>query len=105
MIRVEKDTNNDQTIDSRDYFKQGKRIRNERSLNNPDRMDRIIFFDEQERPLKIKKDTVNDGLFDTLYHFKEGELYLSTQDTSGDGKPNVRQTYKNGKPFKRQVDD
>jgi antitoxin component YwqK of YwqJK toxin-antitoxin module len=104
IIRVERDTDHDQQIDCLDYFESGKRIRQER-LSNTGRMVQMIQFDSQERPLKIQKDTTGDGVFDNIYHFKDGKLVLFTKDTHANGKPNIWQTYRDGKSLQRRVDN
>ena len=105
IIKVERDTDHDQQIDCRDYFEAGKRTRHEKLSNDTGQVIQNIQFDSQERPLKMQKDTTGDGLFDSIYHFKEGMLSSSTKDTDCDGKPNIRQTYRDDKPLQRRVDD
>ena len=105
IIRVERDTNYDQKINAWDYFEAGKRIRHECASTETGRVDKIIVFDSEERPLKMQKDTTADGLFDSTYQFEKGKLSSCTKDTDSDGKANVWQTFKDDRPVERRTDD
>jgi hypothetical protein len=82
-----------------------EKIRHEKASIDTVKIDQIIYFDAQERPLKIEKDTTGDGLFDSIYHFKEEKLSCFTKDTDGDGKVNAWQTYRYDKLLERRADE
>ncbi len=86
---VERDRNYDRQIDTWDFFEQGKRIRHERAATDTGRLEQIIVFDAQERPLEIKRDTTLDGRFDILILFKNGNPSYEEKDTNFDGRKDI----------------
>lgn len=104
LVRAERDLDFNGKTDCIDYFTEGKRNRQER-LNGSGRISQITEFDENQQPSLVKKDTTGNGGFDTLYSFEKGSLILSTKDTDGNGKANVRQKYRDNKPTEQQTDD
>ena len=103
IVRIESDRDFDGKVDARDLFENEKRVRHER-LSADDRIQQIIVFDEQERPLTMERDTTADGRFDTRYEFVEGHVARSTRDTDADDKINVWQTYRNDLPVEQKTD-
>jgi antitoxin component YwqK of YwqJK toxin-antitoxin module len=105
IVRIEADTDHDRKIDCREYLKAGKRIRQELLSNDSGRVVQVSEFDSVGRIVEIRKNTTEDDLFDSIYSYKDGKLFLFAQDTDGDGKPNISQTYNDDKPVYRSIDD
>jgi len=103
LERVEQDTDHDGYLETRDFFVSGNRVRNERRVPGGV-IERIIYFDKKEYPLKIEKDSDGDAKFDTFWEYDRGLPKLLTRDTLGAGRINFWQDYKEGKPVERRVD-
>jgi antitoxin component YwqK of YwqJK toxin-antitoxin module len=104
LTRLESDRNFDGTIDARDFFKKEKRVRHERLSIETGKLEQVIRFDDQERPLTMEKDTTGDGRFDSRYEFVKGKLARSTRDTDADDRINVWQTFRNDLPLEQKSD-
>ncbi|MCM2285902.1 MAG: hypothetical protein NDI81_14045 [Desulfobacula sp.] len=104
LVRIERDTDNDQKTDCIDYIENEKRTRQEK-FDARGNLIQVSLFDGAEQITLMKKDTTGDRKFDTLYHFKAGVLSSSTKDTDANEKPNVFCAYKNQMPTEQRVDD
>lgn len=104
LTRLEKDADANGEIDSRDDFKDGKRCRHEHYAPSG-KIDRLILFDAGEQARRIEKDTTGDGHLDSVYLLEDDKPTLFTRDTDADGSPDIRQTYRNGIPDQREVDE
>ncbi|MBR9986015.1 MAG: hypothetical protein KFF68_08900, partial [Desulfosarcina sp.] len=56
LIRIESDRNLDGKVDARDLFEDEKRVRHQR-LTAHERVEQLLVFDHQERPLIMQRDT------------------------------------------------
>ena len=65
--RLERDTDYDSQIDAWDDFAAGKRVQHRRISIVTGKVELLVAFDDQERPLKMHRDTTADGRLDEVY--------------------------------------
>jgi antitoxin component YwqK of YwqJK toxin-antitoxin module len=104
LIRTEKDTNGDRTLDIRNYFAKDRRSAQEK-LDTKGQVIYVILFDETEKISEIKKDTNQNGSFDQHFFYTSGILATSTIDKTGDGNVNVWNTYQNKQVIYKKTDE
>jgi antitoxin component YwqK of YwqJK toxin-antitoxin module len=103
LVRMEKDTNGDRTMDIRNNFINDRRSSQEK-LDPKGKVIYVILFDENEKISEIKKDTNQNGLFDQHFFYTEGILTSSTCDETGDGNVNVWSTYQDKQVIYKKTD-
>ena len=96
MVRLEKNLDTAPGVDLRDYFKNGKKIRQE-CLDDKGHIFQEIYLDAAGRPIEIREDTTTDQLMDTVYTIEEEQITRITRDENDDGATNVVELYRNGK--------
>jgi len=104
LMRTEKDTNGDRTMDIRNHFANGRRIFQEK-MDSQGQMIYVILFDETEKILEIKKDTNQNGSFDRHFFYTSGILTSSTCDETGDGNINIWKTYQKKQVIYKKTDE
>lgn len=104
LVRVERDVDDDEKPDVFDYFKETKRVRQERK-DTRGRTTQIVLFDENEAPKVLKKDTTGSGFFDRVYSFDQGHVARMTSDGNENGRINVTVLYAHDLPSFKSVDD
>jgi antitoxin component YwqK of YwqJK toxin-antitoxin module len=104
LVRIERDTNNNQKWDSIDFFENEKRTHQER-YDPEGNLTQISFFDGKQQITRIKRDTTGDRQFDTIFHFENGSLVSSTKDMTANGVVNAWTTYVNELPVTQKIDD
>ena len=104
VIRLEKELDTVPGIDLRDYFKDGKKNRQER-LDDKGRIFQEIYLDAAENPIEIREDTTADQRMDTVYTFEEGQITRITRDENDDGATDVVDLYRNGKLIETRRDE
>ena len=103
LIRIERDTDADRRVDTIDYFEEGRRVRQE-VLGKDGNVLQEAAFDTNEQVSQIREDTMADGHLDTVYLLDKGHIIRVMKDTTGDGLPNIRESYQEGKPHERCED-
>jgi len=103
IVRLEKNLDTEIGIDMRTYFKDGKKIRQER-LDGEGNIYQEIDLDTAGKPFEIREDTTADQRMDTVYHIEKGQITRITRDQDGDGAANVLELYRNGELSERRID-
>ena len=102
IVRLEKNLDNEPGIDMRVYFKEGKRIRQER-LDDDGRVWQAIDLDADGKPFEIREDSNADQRMDTVYHMQNGQITRITRDQDGNGAINLVELYRNGTLIERRI--
>ena len=103
LVRLEKDMDAKPGIDMRTYFKDGRKIRQER-LDDQGTIYQEIDLDAAGKPFEIREDTNADQKIDTVYHIEKGQVARIVHDPDGDGANNVLELYQNGVLVERRND-
>ena len=103
IVRLEKDMDAKPGIDLRTYFKDGRKIRQER-LDDQGNIHLEMDLDESGKPFKIREDTNADQKVDTVYHIEKEQISRITRDPVGDGITIVLVLYDNGTLVERRND-
>ena len=103
IVRLEKNTDAEPGVDMRTYFKDGRKIRQER-LDAQGNVYQTVDLDIAGRPFEIREDTNADQRIDTVYHIEKGQIARITRDPDGDGGINAVELYDNGALVERRND-
>ena len=103
IVRLEKNLDNEPGIDMRTYFKDGRKVRQER-LDDDGHVYQAIDLDAAGKPFEIREDTNADQRMDTVYHIEKGQITRITRDQDGDGATNALELYRNGALMERRID-
>ena len=103
IVRLEKDLNAGPGIEMRTYFKDGRKVRQER-LNDQGNVYQEMDLDASGNPFEIREDTDADQRMDTVYYIEKGQITRITRDPDGDGAGNVFELYRNGVLAERRSD-
>ncbi|MFC1876534.1 hypothetical protein ACFL2E_04585 [Thermodesulfobacteriota bacterium] len=104
IVRLEKNMDTKPGIDMRTYFKNGRKIRQER-LDVQGNIYQEMDLDAAGKPFEIREDTNVDQKIDTVYHIEKGQITYITRDPDGDGVTNVFELYQNGALVERRNDE
>jgi antitoxin component YwqK of YwqJK toxin-antitoxin module len=103
IVRLDKNLDTETGIDMRTYFKDGKKVRQER-LDGEGNIYQEMALDTAGKPFEIREDTTADQRMDTVYHIEKGQITRITRDQDGDGATNVLELYRNGELSERRID-
>ena len=103
IVRLEKDMDAKPGIDMRTYFKDGRKIRQER-LDDQGNIHQEMDLDSTGKPFEIREDTNADQKIDTVTHIEKEQISRIVRDPDGDGTTNVLELYENGTLVERRND-
>ena len=103
IVRLEKNLDTEIGIDMRTYFKDGKKVRQER-LDGEGNIYQEMDLDVAGKPFEVREDTTADQRMDTVYHIEKGQITRIARDPDSDGVTNVLELYQNGALSERRID-
>lgn len=104
VVRMEKDLDREPGIDMRYFFKDGRKVRQER-LDQKGRIFQSIHLDAAGKPIEMHEDTTGDQRLDTVTFIEKGQIARVTRDPDGNGTPNTLALYQRGQLVERRMDE
>jgi hypothetical protein len=74
LSRHEQDTSGDGFRDVVSFFEGGRRVREERDSNGDGQADKILYYDSDEKLLRVEEDRDLDGGLEVVSHYESGRL-------------------------------